>query len=178
MTTWPPWPRRPRQPRRSATEGIRLSRGITLWPTEPSVPSTPDWRLAAAVSWHPCCVPGSWSRPAGESPVRVSTGAPGSRSRFVVERRRAERGVKSLFGGSKHAGRSVKRTLQPRHSHNGGAEPLMSRRRPRLSGLVPVMTWRVLPGYGGRHVCMVWAGTGETRLPGLRQAKTGRISRW
>ena len=122
--------------------------------------------------------PGSWSRPAGESPVRVDTGVPGSRPRFVVERRRAERGVKSLFGGSKHAGRSVKRTLQPRHSHNGGAEPLMSRRRPRLSGLVPVMTWRVLPGYGGRHVCMVWAGTGETRLPGLRQAKTGRISRW
>ena len=41
--------------------------------------------------------PGSWSRPAGASPVRVSIGAPGSRPRFVVERRRAERGVKSLF---------------------------------------------------------------------------------
>jgi hypothetical protein len=122
--------------------------------------------------------PASWSRPAGESPVRVGTGAPGSRPRFVVERRRAERGVESLFGGSEHAGRSVKRTLQPRQTHNGGAEPVMSRRRPRLSGLVPVMTWRVLPGYGGRHVCMVWAGTGETRLPGLRQAKTAGISRW
>jgi hypothetical protein len=122
--------------------------------------------------------PGSWSRPAGGSPVRVDTGVPGSRPRFVVERRRAERGVESLFGGSKHAGRSVKRTLQPRQSYNGGAEPLMSRRRPRRSGLVPVMTWRVLPGYGGRHACMVWAGTGETRLPGLRRAKTGRISRW
>jgi len=46
-----------------------------------------------------CCV-----RPAGESPVRVSAGAPGSRPRFVVERRRAERGVESLFGGSKRAG--------------------------------------------------------------------------
>jgi hypothetical protein len=45
-----------------------------------------------------------WSRPAGESPVRVSAGAPGSRPRFVVERRRAERGVESLFGGSKRAG--------------------------------------------------------------------------
>src|SRR6266568_804936 len=54
---------------------------------------------------------GSWSRPAGGSPVRVRIGAPGSRSRFVVERWRAERGVESLFGGSKHAGRSVKRTL-------------------------------------------------------------------
>jgi hypothetical protein len=45
-----------------------------------------------------------WSRPAGESPVRVGAGAPGSRPRFVVERRRAERGVESLFGGSKRAG--------------------------------------------------------------------------
>ena len=65
--------------------------------------------------------PESWSRPAGESPVRVGTGAPGSRPRFVVERRRAERGVKSLFGGSKHAGRSVKRTLQPRHTSQWGS---------------------------------------------------------
>jgi hypothetical protein len=43
-------------------------------------------------------------RPAGVSPVRVSAGAPGSRPRFVVERRRAERGVESLIGGSKRAG--------------------------------------------------------------------------
>src|SRR5580704_1002249 len=90
--------------------------------------------------------PGSWSRLAGGSPVRVDTGVPGSRPRFVVERRRAERGVESLFGGSKHAGRSVKRTLQPRHSYNGGAEPFMSRRRPCPSGYVPVLAWRVLPG--------------------------------
>ena len=41
-----------------------------------------------------------------------------------METRRAERGVKSLFGGSKCAGRSVKRTLQPRHMYNGRAEPL------------------------------------------------------
>src|ERR1017187_938394 len=81
--------------------------------------------------------PGSWSRPAGVSPVRVDTGGPGSRPRFVVERRRAERGVESLFGGSEHAGRSLKRTLQPRQSHNAGAEPLMSRRRPCLAGPVP-----------------------------------------
>jgi hypothetical protein len=46
----------------------------------------------------------SWVRPAGGSPVRVSAGALGSRPRFVVERRRAERGVESLFGGSKRAG--------------------------------------------------------------------------
>jgi hypothetical protein len=108
----------------------------------------------------------SWSRLAGGSPVRVSTGAPGSRPRFVVERRRAERGVESLFGGSNRAGRSIKRTLQPRQTHNGGAEPLMSRRRPCPAGPGPGSACRVLPGYGGRHVRRVWTGTRETRLPG------------
>jgi hypothetical protein len=46
----------------------------------------------------------SWIRPAGASPVPVGAGAPGSRPRFVIERWRAERGVESLFGGSKRAG--------------------------------------------------------------------------
>ena len=122
--------------------------------------------------------PESWSRLTGGSPVRVGTGAPGSRPRFVAERRRAERGVESLFGGSKRAGRSVKRTLQPRQTHNGEAEPLMSRRRPCLPGPVPGSAWRVPPGYGGRHARTVWAGTGEARLPGLRRARTRCISRW
>ena len=116
--------------------------------------------------------PESWSRLTGVSPVRVGTGVPGSRPRFVVETRRAERGVKSLFGGSKRAGRSIKRTLQPRHIHNGGAEPLMSRRRPCPAGPVPGSAFRVPSGYGGRHARTVWAGTGEARLPGLRRAKT------
>src|SRR6266550_7596117 len=53
--------------------------------------------------------PGNWTGPAGGSPVRVIAGEPGSRPRSVVERRRAERGVKSLFGGSKRAGRSATR---------------------------------------------------------------------
>jgi hypothetical protein len=43
-------------------------------------------------------------RPAGGSPVRVSAGAPGSRPRLEGEILRAERGVESLFGGSKRAG--------------------------------------------------------------------------
>jgi hypothetical protein len=47
---------------------------------------------------------GSWIRPAGVSPVRVDAGVPGSRPRFVAERWRAERGVESLFGGSKRVG--------------------------------------------------------------------------
>jgi hypothetical protein len=52
--------------------------------------------------------------------VRMGTGAPGSRPRLVAERWRAERGdIRSLFGGSKRAGCSVKRTLQPRQTHNG-----------------------------------------------------------
>ncbi len=68
--------------------------------------------------------PGSWPEPAGERPVRVNTGVPGSRRRFVGEIRRDERGVESLVGGSKHVGRSVERTLQPRRIHNGGAEPV------------------------------------------------------
>jgi len=45
-----------------------------------------------------------WIRPVGVSPTRVSAGAPGSRPRLVVERRRVERGVESLFGGSKRVG--------------------------------------------------------------------------
>jgi hypothetical protein len=51
--------------------------------------------------------PASCPRPAGGSPVRVDTGVPGSRPQFVVETRRAERGVKSLCGGSKIAGRTA-----------------------------------------------------------------------
>src|SRR5438093_529672 len=47
---------------------------------------------------------GSCVRPAGGSPVRVSAGAPGSRPRLEGETLRVERGVESLFGGSKRAG--------------------------------------------------------------------------
>ena len=43
-------------------------------------------------------------RPAGESPVRVSAGAPGSRPRLEGEILMAKRGVESLFGGSERAG--------------------------------------------------------------------------
>jgi hypothetical protein len=48
--------------------------------------------------------PGSWIRPAGESPVPVGAGAPGSRPRSRGEILVAERGVESLFGGSKRVG--------------------------------------------------------------------------
>lgn len=64
-------------------------------------PATPGGRVPAVLR------PESWTRPVGASPVRVIAREPGSRPRFVVERWRAERGVKSLFGGSKRAGRSA-----------------------------------------------------------------------
>ncbi len=84
--------------------------------------------------------PESLTRPAGGSPVRVGTRAPGSRPQLGGENRRAERSVKSLFGGSKSAGRSITRNLQPRQMYNGGAEPLISGRKPRPAGPVPGVT--------------------------------------
>jgi hypothetical protein len=117
--------------------------------------------------------PESWTGLAGGSPVPVGTGAPGSRPRFVGEIWRAKRGVESLFGGSKCAGRSVKRTLQPRQNHNGRAEPLMSRRRPCLLGPGPGLAWRVFSGYGRRHVHTVWFETGEARLSRLVGQRPG-----
>jgi len=53
--------------------------------------------------------PENWTRPAGASPAWVNAGEPSSRPRSDGEIRRAERGVKSLFGGSKRAGRSATR---------------------------------------------------------------------
>src|SRR6478752_3751692 len=100
--------------------------------------------------------PESWIGLAGGSPVPVGTGASGSRPRSVEEIRRAKRGVESLFGGSKCAGRSVKRTLQPRQTHNGRAESLMSRRRPCPASPGPGSARRVSSGYGRRHVHTVW----------------------
>ena len=46
----------------------------------------------------------SWIRPAGVSPAPVGAGAPGSRPQSRGEIPAAERGVESLFGGSKRVG--------------------------------------------------------------------------
>jgi hypothetical protein len=51
--------------------------------------------------------PESWTKPAGVSPAWVGTGAPSSRPQPSGETLVAERGVKSLFGGSKIAGRTA-----------------------------------------------------------------------
>lgn len=53
--------------------------------------------------------PESWTSPAGVSPVRAGARAPDSGAPLVAETRRAERGVESLFVGSKRAGRSTTR---------------------------------------------------------------------
>ena len=122
--------------------------------------------------------PGSSTRPAGESPAWVGTGAPSSRPRFEGETPRAERGVESLIGGSKSAARSGSEscslvrvtTGEPSRSCHGEGHV-----RRTLSG---VTVSRVSPGYGDRDVLKVRSGTGETRLCSRRPAKTARISRW
>ena len=113
--------------------------------------------------------PENWTRPVGASPARVIAGAPGSRPRFVVERRRAKRGVKSLFGGSKRAGRSairhescslVRRTTgEPSRSCHGEGSI-------RWTG-VPDMppTWSFRGTGSGTYAA--WFGTGEARLASL-----------
>src|SRR5205809_6266567 len=53
--------------------------------------------------------------------------------------------------------------------HNGGAEPLISRRRP-MSDLLASSgdaLGRVPSGYMDRHARTVWFGTGEARLASL-----------
>ncbi len=116
---------------------------------------------------------GSWIRPAGVSPVPVGAGAPGSRPRSRGETLAAERGVKSLFGGSKRAGCDcslVKVTMGEPIAHFtakamsaspgsglGTAGPLGVRGVARAQGLIAEQ---------GRPVCLALS------------AKTVRISRW
>ena len=66
--------------------------------------SPPNIGYPVGLDWGSCCALETGPDQAGGSPVRVSAGAPGSRPRLVVVRRRAERGVESLFGGSKRVG--------------------------------------------------------------------------
>jgi hypothetical protein len=104
-----------------------------------------------------------WSRPAGGSPVRVSAGAPGSRPRLSGEIRAAERGVESLFGGSKRVGWDcslVRETIgKPSRSFHGEGHVRQSWFRIGCGGFLR-----------GRETCMrAWSGCGtrEIRLPGL-----------
>jgi len=106
---------------------------------------------------------GSCVRPAGGSPVRVSAGAPGSRPRLEGETPRAERGVESLFGGSKRVGCDcslVTETIgEPSRSYHGEGHAHQSRFRIGCGGS--------LRGTGSCTRARSDHGTRETRLSSL-----------
>jgi len=108
----------------------------------------------------------SWHRPTGVSPVRVSAAAPGSRPQPQGEIPAAERGVKSLSGGSKRAGCDcslVTSTMgEPSRSFRGEGHV---RRSCCGAGR------RVPSGYGKLHARKVGVGTWETRLPSPTSGK-------
>ena len=124
--------------------------------------------------------PESCIRPMGESPTRVIAGEPGSRPRSDREISRAERGVKSLFGGSKRAGRSVTRrescslvkftTEEPSRSSHGEGNI-------RSIG-VPEMS--LVESFRGTGIGTYAGLDSEQERPVLSalSAKTGRISLW
>jgi len=142
-------------------------------------PMSPGGEQAA--SYHRCMLrPESWTRPVGASPTRVGAGKPGSRPRCVVERRRAERGVKSLFGGSKRAGRNATRhescslvtctTGEPSRSCHGEGSI-------RWTG-VPDMppTWSLRGTGSGTYARL--GSEQERSVCAALSAKTTRISQW
>ena len=124
--------------------------------------------------------PESWTKPAGGSPVPVGAGAPGSRPRFVVETRRAERGVESLFGGSKHAGRSATRRESCSLVTTTMGEPSRSchgEGQVRRVG-VPEMRPSGPPGVRGSARVHGFVTEQERPVCAASSAKTGCISRW
>ena len=125
--------------------------------------------------------PESWTRPAGVSPARVIAGEPGSRPRFVAERRRAERGVKSLLGGSKRAGRSATRrescslvtftTGEPSRSRHGEGPRPTAWQGPEMP--------QVGSSRGMGSGTYARSGSeGERPVCAASSAKTARISQW
>ena len=106
---------------------------------------------------------GSWIRPAGASPVPVGAGAPGSRPQSRGEIPAAERGVESLFGGSKRAGWDYSLVIvtigEPSRSVHGEG-PCPSR---------PIRNWcgGSLRGTGTCTRARSVIGTRETRLSSL-----------
>jgi hypothetical protein len=124
--------------------------------------------------------PGSWTKPAGVSPVRVVAGEPGSRPRFVVVRWWAEWGVESLLGGSKDVGRSairrefcslVKFTMGElsRSCHGEGNIRWV---------VVPDMGSLGPSGVGGAARVHGFVTEQERPVCAASSAKTARVSRW
>src|SRR6184192_4032876 len=124
--------------------------------------------------------PESWAKPAGGSPVRVVVGEPGSRPRFVIERWRAERGVKSLFGGSKHAGRSATRRESCSLVTDTTEEPSRSCHGEGHVQRVSVPKMRLLGPSGVRGAARVHGFVMEQERPvcAASSAKTTGISQW
>jgi hypothetical protein len=124
--------------------------------------------------------PESWTRPAGVSPAWVIAGEPSSRPRSVGEIWLAERGVKSLFGGSKRAGRSATRhescslvtitTEEPSRSCHGEGST-----RPTGGPDMPLV--ESFRGMGSGTYARFGSEQERPVFPAL-SAKTGRISQW
>jgi hypothetical protein len=124
--------------------------------------------------------PEDWIRLAGVSPARVVAGRPGSRPRFVVERRRAERGVESLFGGSKRVGRSVTRREScslVRVTMGGPSRSFHGEGCIRRCG-VPDMPLSGLSGVGGSARTQRFGSGQERPVCAASSAETARISQW
>ena len=114
--------------------------------------------------------PESWTKPTGVSPVRVIAGEPGSRPRSVGEILRAERGVESHFGGSKHAGRSAIRCESCSLVRSTMEEPSRSchgEGHARWIGVPDMPTVGSFRGMGSGTCARFCHGTGETRLCSL-----------
>jgi hypothetical protein len=122
--------------------------------------------------------PERWSRPASASLVRVIAREPGSRPQSDGENHQAERGVKSLRGGSKSAGRSNVRVLSASTEKQWGSRAAhvtakaMSGRA--SSGQCPVGSLR------GRRIGTHSRSGSEQERPvcAASSAKTSPISRW
>jgi hypothetical protein len=125
--------------------------------------------------------PESWTRPVGASPTWVIAGEPSSRPQSAIERSRAERGVKSLFGGSKRAGRSATRYESCSLVRNTTGEPSRSchGEGPRPTDWpVPEMPMVGSPrGTGSGTYARSGSEQERPVLPAL-SAKTGHISQW
>jgi hypothetical protein len=117
----------------------------------------------------------------GASPTWVIAGEPSSRPRFAIERLRAERGVKSLFGGSKRVGRSATRhescslvtftTGEPSRSYHGeGPRP--------TDWPVPEMPMVGSPRGTGSGTYARFGSEQERPVLAASSAKTVGISQW
>ena len=126
---------------------------------------------------------GSCGRPAGGSPVRVSAGAPGSRPRSSGEILAAERGVESLFGGSKRVGWDCSLVIEtigePSRSFHGEGDVRHVRSGIGVAG--PCGVRRLARAYGliaeqGRPVCLVLSGKDRSYKPMVKSSGGQRES--